>query len=95
MGRKINSRFWDGQPSLTADGKFLYFVSNREGGKGGKDIWASKKQKDGRWSQPINLGSQINTSGNDESPFIHADGKPLYLRSNGSLSTLQVKTEHS
>ena len=86
MGRRINTVFWDGQPSLSADGRFLYFVSNREGGQGGRDIWASRRGNDGRWSNPINLGSKVNTQGNEASPFIHADGKTLYMRSNGRLS---------
>ena len=83
MGQRINTRHWESQPSLSADGRYLFFTSSREGGQGGNDIWASRKKKDGSWSQPINLGSKVNTKGNDESPYIHADGKTLYLRSNG------------
>jgi len=86
MGRRINTPSWDGQPSLSADGRFLFFVSSRDGGLGGRDIWASRREKGGRWSNPINLGPNVNTAGNEASPFIHADGKTLYMRSNGRLS---------
>jgi len=86
LGAKINSQSWDSQPSLSADGKFLFFVSRRKGGHGGSDIYASKRGRDGRWSKPINLGPTVNSSGSDESPFIHADGKTLYFKSNGRLN---------
>ena len=86
LGAKINTESWDSQPSLSSDGKFLFFVSRRSGGFGGSDIWASKRDKNGRWGKPINLGPSVNTAGNDESPFIHADGKTLYFKSNGRLT---------
>jgi len=84
MGAVINTRHWEAQPSLTADGKTLYFSSKRAAGSiGGADIWVSHKNNDATWSTPINVGREINTSGNEESPFIHADGKTLYFRTNG------------
>lgn len=81
LGQRLNTRHWDSQPSLSADGRTLYFASKREGGYGGSDLWVSYQRSDGRWSVPKNLGSEINTTGNEESPFIHADGKTLYFRS--------------
>lgn len=86
MGKNINTRHWDAQPSLSADGRTLYFASNRPGGQGGTDIWASRLGKEGRWSRPVNLGTNVNTTAPDESPFIHADGQTLYYRSRGQLS---------
>ena len=83
MGSKINSRFWDSQPSLSADGRMLYFASTRSGGLGGSDIWISSRNSDGTWSIPVNAGNRINTRSREESPFIHADGSTLYFRSNG------------
>ncbi|NPA80702.1 MAG: OmpA family protein [Thermotogae bacterium] len=83
MGAPPNSRFWDGQATITADGKYLFFSSTRPGGYGGMDIWMSIRQDDGTWSEPINLGPNINTPGNELSPFIHPDGKTLYFASNG------------
>lgn len=85
MGKNINTRHWDAQPSLSADGRTLYFASSRPGGQGGTDIWASRLSKEGRWSRPVNLGTNINTTAPDESPFIHADGQTLYYRSRGQL----------
>ncbi len=77
----VNSRYWDSQPSLSPDGKELYFVSNRPGGKGKMDIWSSKFLGNAHWSKPLNLGDSINTPGNEMSPFIHFDNKTLYFSS--------------
>ncbi|MGB2457934.1 MAG: OmpA family protein [Flavobacteriales bacterium] len=71
-------------PSLSSDGKVLYFSSDMKGGYGGKDIWYIKKVKRDEWSEPINLGDEINTSGNELFPFIHADGS-LYFSSDGHI----------
>ena len=73
-----------GHPSISEDGKLLYFSSDMKGGHGGKDIWMVKKIKRDEWSEPINLGDQINSSGDELFPFIHADGA-LYFSSNGHL----------
>ncbi|MCP3658968.1 MAG: OmpA family protein [Bacteroidetes bacterium] len=81
LGPNINSKGWQSQPSLTADGKTLYFASKRKGNIGKKDIWKSIKTKDGKWSKAINLGKQINSKGNEISPFIHPNGKTLYFAS--------------
>ena len=84
MGLVINTPAWESQPSLSADGSALYFSSNRKHGLGGKDIWVSLRGGDRNgWTMPINLGANINTKENEESPFIHADGYTLYFRSNG------------
>ncbi len=83
IGSPLNTYYWESQPSLSSDGSRLFFVSNRPGGYGGMDIWVSKLVKDGRWSEPVNLGNIINTSGDEMSPFIHFDGKTLYFSSNG------------
>lgn len=68
-------------PTLSPDGKKLYFSSDRPGGLGGYDIWVSLKQGD-TWSEPINMGSRINTSGNEAFPFIHESGT-LFFASTG------------
>ncbi len=69
--------------SISADGKTLVFTSNREGGKGGFDIYISRRPSDGQWEKPVNLGENINTSFDEESPFLHADGLSLYFSSKG------------
>lgn len=76
---------WESQPSISADGKTLYFVSDRTDGYGGYDIYRSIKTEKGEWGTPINLGPSINSSGNEKSPFIHPDGKTLYFSSDGWL----------
>jgi outer membrane protein OmpA-like peptidoglycan-associated protein/outer membrane protein assembly factor BamD (BamD/ComL family) len=83
IGTPINSRGWESQPSLSADGRAIYFTSNRKGGQGGRDIWVSYRQKDGKWGTPQNVGDIINSPYNDQSPFIHADNQTLYFMSDG------------
>lgn len=74
---------WDSQPSLSCDGKMLFFSSNRPGGFGGTDIWYCLLRTDGSWGEPINAGRSINTSDDEESPYIAADGNTLYFSSTG------------
>lgn len=83
MGLPVNSTAWDSQPSIAANGQALYFTSKRPGGYGGSDIWVAYRQKDGSWGKPLNLGENINTSGDDQAPFIHPDGSTLYFMSDG------------
>ncbi|MBK8556382.1 MAG: PD40 domain-containing protein [Lewinellaceae bacterium] len=78
----INSVDWDAQPSISPDGKTIFFSSTRPGGKGGKDIWFTSRQSGGRWSAPENLRA-INTPGDEQTPFLHLDGQTLYFTSDG------------
>jgi len=83
---EINSPAWDSQPALSSDGKTLYFVSTREGAMGGEgdaDIYVTTKGNDGKWSKPRNLGSPINTTEREDSPFLFPGGKVLYFSSAG------------
>jgi len=83
LGKVINSEFWESQPSISPDGNTLYFVSNRPGGIGGYDIWKSNLTDEGQWTEPVNLGPKINTPYDENTPFLHADGKTLYFSSDG------------
>ncbi|MEL7120639.1 MAG: OmpA family protein [Bacteroidota bacterium] len=83
IGTPINTSAWESQPALSADGKTLYFTSNRKGGLGGYDIWVSRRLNASQWSQPENLGDLINTSSDDEAPFLHPDGSTLFFMSKG------------
>jgi len=86
VSKKINlSGSWESQPSISADGRTLYFVSDRVGGYGGYDIYRSIKNDNGEWGTPINMGPSINSQSNEKSPFIHPDGKTLYFSSDGWL----------
>ncbi|MES2688761.1 MAG: OmpA family protein [Bacteroidota bacterium] len=80
LGFPVNTRSWESQPSVAFDGKTLYFASSRPGGFGGIDIWKAIYDK-GRWSPPVNLGADINTPGNEETPFIAKDDITLYFTS--------------
>lgn len=83
MGPVVNDSLqWDSQPSLSPDGKTLYFSSARNEASG-LDIYKTVKGDNGKWSRPVPLGPNINTSGNEKSPFIHPDGKTLYFSSDG------------
>ena len=83
LGPNVNSEFWESTPSLSPDKKDLYFSSNVPGGFGGKDIWVCHRNENGKWEEPLNLGPEINTSGDESTPFIHADNQTLYFNSNG------------
>ncbi|WP_026944960.1 OmpA family protein [Algoriphagus marincola] len=83
MGKNVNSRSWDSQPSLSADGRVLFFSSNRRGGFGGNDIWYSVRMSDGSWSEAKNLGDVINTPKDEISPFMFFNNEILFFASNG------------
>jgi outer membrane protein OmpA-like peptidoglycan-associated protein len=83
MPKVINSPAHESSASIAPDGRMIYFVSERDGGKGGRDIWKCSKASDGTWSTPENLGNIINTKADEESVFIHPDGKTLYFSSKG------------
>lgn len=82
--RSVNSPSWDSNPSLSSDGKYLYFSSGRPGGLGKTDIWRVEIDEEGNAVRPPeNLGAPVNTPYEDVSPFIHPDGKTLYFASKG------------
>jgi len=61
VGPPVNTTYWESQPSVSPNGRMLFFVSNRPGGIGGMDIWYSLRGSDGRWGKPVNPGKVINT----------------------------------
>jgi outer membrane protein OmpA-like peptidoglycan-associated protein/tetratricopeptide (TPR) repeat protein len=88
IGAPVNTPYFESQPSFSSDGRTLYFISNRGGGKGGNDIWRAHIigfKSDGVpfFGKPENLGDKINTYRNESSPFIHPDNKTLYFSSDG------------
>lgn len=82
FGATINTPAYEGMPSLSPDINDLYFVSDRPGGYGGLDIWVSHFSF-GLWQLPRNLGPEINTPGNETTPFISSDNTTLYFASDG------------
>ncbi|MDB4655680.1 OmpA family protein [Flavobacteriales bacterium] len=87
VGPGVNGKnSFEGQPTVTPDGKTLYFVSIREdeiGAIDNMDLYVSHLQEDGTWSKATNLGTTINTKGHEKSPFIHEDSHTLYFSSDG------------
>ncbi|MCE7059758.1 OmpA family protein [Dyadobacter sp. CY343] len=83
LGQQVNTRDWESQPSLSADGHTLYFASERKDGQGKRDIWVSVLDEKRQWGAPKNLGPAINTSDDENAPFIHANGRTLFYASNG------------
>ncbi|SES69772.1 WD40-like Beta Propeller Repeat [Draconibacterium orientale] len=84
-GAPLNSSSWEGQPSLSSDNRYLYFSSNRPGGKGQKDIWriafnGFAESGEPQWGKPENMDA-LNTSGDEISPFIHANNHNFYFAS--------------
>ncbi len=87
LNKNINtSLFWETSASVSADGKKLYFASNRPGGIGELDLYVSERDSKGDWGKAVNLGSAINTIENEDAPFIHPDGVTLYFSSEGHPS---------
>lgn len=82
----INSEDHESSASISPDGYTIYFVSNRKGGQGGRDIWMCQQDKDGKWGKAENLGNVINTPKDEEGIFIHPDGKTIYFSSKGHKS---------
>jgi len=78
-----SSKSFEPSLALSPDGNTLYFVSDRKGSLGGKDIWFIKRDASGQWSAPINCGPNVNTKWDEESPFISHDGTQLYFSSQG------------
>src|ERR1051326_5958835 len=83
LGPEINTDYWESSPSLSPDKKTLYFSSNRPGGYGGKDLYVSYRNANGKWSKAENMGPLVNSKGDELAPFIHADNNTLYFTSDG------------
>jgi len=83
LDENVDSKFWEPSASISADGQVLYFSSNRPGGFGGLDIYMSRLLPNGEWGKAVNMGPKINTSEDDDAPYIHPDNKTLYFSSKG------------
>ena len=96
MPRPINTSYFEGSISMTADGNTVYFVSERPEGEGQGDIYVSSKKGE-NWSSPKNLGVVVNTDLDEKFVFIHPNGKTLFFASNGhqTLGSYDIfKTEY-
>lgn len=86
LNENINSKYWEGSASLSANKNILYFASDRPGGFGGRDLYYSEKDASGNWGEAKNLGNNINTAYDEDAPFIHPDSRLLYFSSKGHNS---------
>jgi outer membrane protein OmpA-like peptidoglycan-associated protein len=87
LDKIVNNKGWETGEFVSVDGSVMYFTSDKPGGFGGKDIYCSKRQKDGSWGKEENLGPEINTRFDEDAPFIYPNGTTLYFRSNGHLAS--------
>ena len=83
---ELNTEAWETHATISPDGNYLYFVSDRLGGMGGRDIYRLKKLPNGEWSKAMNLGAPVNSQYDEDSPFLGADNKTMYFSSNGPAS---------
>lgn len=85
---RINTTSWEPHFVISPDGNTIFFVSDRAGGYGGRDIYRLERDENGEWSKnPINMGADINSAFDEDSPFISLDGQTLYFSTNGPKST--------
>ncbi len=86
LNKNINTKYYESHASISADGKKLYFTTNRNGGQGNLDIYVSEKDATGDWGPAVNLGAAINTPYNEDTPFITSNDSLLYFSSEGHNS---------
>jgi len=86
LNDNINTKYWESHAAVSHDNKKLYFTSNRKGTYGGLDIYVSTRDSTGDWGPASNLGPEINTPFNEESPFLSSDDKTLFFSSRGHFN---------
>jgi len=86
FGSDVNTKYWESHACLTADKNTLYFVSDRPGGYGGRDIYRCVKLPNGAWSKAQNVGPTINTKYDEDGSFMHPDGITMIFASKGHKS---------
>lgn len=86
MEGDISTKAWETHITMSGDGHTLYFVSDREGGLGGRDIYRCVRLPNGEWSKALNLGAPINTEQDEDAPYLMPDGVTMYFSSNAHHS---------
>ena len=82
----INTEFHESSACFSPDEKLMFFVSDKPGGIGGRDIYYAKRLRNGRWGRAYNLGNTVNTPFDEHSVYMHPDGRTLYFSSKGHSS---------
>ena len=88
IGKEINTRHWESQPSFSSDGRTMYFIRGlytQDRVRKDQDIYMAQLNDEGRWNAPVKLSDKINTSGREESVYIHPDDQTLYFSSDGHV----------
>jgi hypothetical protein len=83
LNGNINTKFWESHATLSSDGKKIFFTSNRRESLGGLDIFVSARDSSGNWGPAVNLGPEINTVYNEETPFLANNDRTLFFSSRG------------
>ena len=86
LNGNINTRFWESHATMSSDGKKIYFTSNRRESIGGLDIFVSARDSSGNWGPAVNLGPEINTVYNEETPFLANNDRTLFFSSRGHFN---------
>ncbi len=86
LNKNINSSKNESAATISSDGKILIFSSDRRGGEGKLDLYLSKKDENGEWGKPVNLGNKVNTPSNETNPILCNDDKILYFSSEGHFN---------
>ncbi|MEO6730662.1 MAG: OmpA family protein [Ferruginibacter sp.] len=85
LGPIVNTDFWESSPSFSPDKRDIYFSSSQNGGYGGKDLWVTHRNANGKWGRPENLGPKVNTKGDESCSFMYSDNQTLFFNSNGHI----------
>jgi len=83
LNSNINTKYWESHATLSRDGRKIYFTSNRKESMGGLDIFVSARDSTGDWGPAVNLGPEINTIYNEETPFLTNNDRTLFFSSRG------------
>ncbi len=86
LPKAINSDFHESSACYSHDGKRIYFITDKPGGIGGRDIYYSDMDEKGKWGEAVNMGETLNTTYDEEGIFISHDGKTMYFSSQGHES---------
>ncbi len=86
LNNNINTKYWESHATMTRDGRRIYFTSNRRESIGGLDIFMAERDSTGDWGPAVNLGPEVNTVYNEDTPFLANDDRTLFFSSRGHFN---------